>query len=370
MSDESIFEKLKLNLRLLREFFLALSNYFNRRLFSYFYRFENAKGFLVGGLTAKRGKYVKPFLHSSMTGLFLIGLAVAPLVRNALPEDQYYQSGTGGAILGQSIDVQAAAMTTQISVKPRDNVISYIVQSGETLSTIAEKFNVTVDTLRWQNNLKSENDIEIGQNIEIPPVDGIVHKVKRGDTIYSIAKKFSVDPQVIVNWPFNTYTDDESFGLAVGQTLMVPDGVMPKEKLWQPNAYLAGKVTPDAGAVTSSGSFIWPTSGRITQRFVWYHKGLDIANNASPDILAADGGTVIVAGWPDNVGYANRVIIDHGNGFVTLYAHLAAIYVKEGQTVNRGDAIGKMGTTGRSTGIHLHFEIRYNGVFQDPLKYL
>jgi murein DD-endopeptidase MepM/ murein hydrolase activator NlpD len=361
---------------LIKEFFVALSAYINKRLFAYFYRFENAKGVVVGGLTAKRGKYVRPFLHSSMTGLFLLGLALAPFLKGVIAEEEegtgvvYGAAGTGGAILGQSIEVQAAAMGTMKSVKPRDSVVSYTVLADETLSTIAKKFNVTTDSLRWQNNLRSENDIKIGQVLEVPPIDGVVHKVKRGDTIYSIAKKYAVDPQAIVNWPFNSYTDDENFGLAVGQALMVPDGVMPREKLWQQPKYLAGKATPNAGAVSATGQFVWPTSGRITQRFIWYHKGLDIANNASPDILAADSGTVIVAGWPDNAGYANRVIIDHGNGFVTLYAHMRAVYVTEGQTVNRGDPIGGMGSTGRSTGIHLHFEIRYNGVFMDPLQYL
>jgi murein DD-endopeptidase MepM/ murein hydrolase activator NlpD len=352
-------------------FFFALSTYINKRLFFSFYRFERAKHVVVGGLTAKRGKYVRPFLHSSMTGLFLIGLAVTPLVKDAITvENQTVDSGVGGAVLGQSMEVQVAAMGTQVSIKPRDTVITYTVVEGDTLSTAAKKFNVTVDTVRWQNDLKSADDIKPGDKIEIPPIDGIVHKVKRGDTIYSIAKKYSVDPQAIVNWPFNTYTDDENFGLAVGQQLVVPDGVRPKETLWQPTTYLAGKITPNAGTVSAEGSFIWPASGRITQRFVWYHPGLDIANASAPDVLAADSGTVIIAGWPDNIGYGNRVVIDHGNGFSTLYAHMQSVYVTPGQTVNRGNAIGKMGSTGRSTGTHLHFEIRVGDQSQDPLAYL
>ncbi len=357
----------------LYHFFTALSSYINLRLFFSFYRFEKAKHVVVGGLTTKRGKYVRPFLHSSMTGLFLVGLAVAPLVRDALPvENPSLNEGVGGVILGQTVAAQESAMTTLESVKPRDTIITYTVQKGETLSAIAKKYNLSTDTLRWQNNLKSNDDIAEGQQLEIPPVDGIVHKVKRGDTIYSIAKKYSVDPQVIVNWPFNTYTDDENFGLAVGQLLVVPDGVKPKERITEPNnnAYIAGRQTPNAGSVAPSGSFAWPTGGAISQRFVWYHTGLDIANSAAPDIVAADAGTIVIAGWPDNIGYGNRVLIDHGNGFSTLYAHMSAIYVKPGQTVNRGDAIGKMGSTGRSTGTHLHFEIRTAQGNVDPLSYL
>jgi len=114
---------------------------------------------------------------------------------------------------------------------------------------------------------------------------------------------------------------------------------------------------------------VWPSSGTITQRFVWYHPGVDIANRAAPDILAADGGIVLAAGW-DNSGYGNRVIIDHKNGYRTLYGHMQKIYVVPGQGVNRGSAIGKMGSTGRSTGTHLHFEVYVNGSRISPLGVL
>ena len=366
-------EYLREQFSLFQTFFVVLSAYINRRLFSSFYRFEKAKGLLVGGLTAKRGKYVQPFLHTSMSGIFLVGLALAPSISAAVVDESDVlgeSDGIGGPIIEQNLDQQAASMYTTLSEKPRSTIYTYTVQPGETLSEIANKFNVSSDTIRWQNNLQSIDSIKDGQTLEIPPVTGVVHKVKRGDTIYSIAKKYSVDAQGIVNWPFNTYTDDENFGLAVGQVIIVPDGVKQKENLWSPDSYLASKVTPNAGQVSASGSFVWPTSGRITQYFRWYHTALDIANRSAPDVLASDAGTVTVAGWPDNWGYGNRVMIDHGNGFVTLYAHLSSIYVQSGQTVNAGSPIGQMGNTGRSTGTHLHFEIRYNGVNQDPLSYL
>ena len=118
------------------------------------------------------------------------------------------------------------------------------------------------------------------------------------------------------------------------------------------------------------GSFVWPAQGSITQRYTWYHRGIDIANSGAPDILTADSGKVIIAGWPDNSGYGNRVVVDHGNGYVTLYAHLAKIYVVAGQTVARGSSLGKMGSTGRSTGTHLHFEIIKSGSKLNPLDVL
>ena len=197
----------------------------------------------------------------------------------------------------------------------------------------------------------------------------MAHKVKRGETIYSIAKYYSTGPQGIIDFPFNSFTNDETFELAVGQILIVPDGVKPKQKPWAPGAYIAQE-TPDAGVVSATGQFIWPASGTLSQLFRWYHKGIDISNKSTPPILAADAGKVVIAGWPDGIGYGNRVLIDHGNGFATLYAHLAKIYVEAGQTVNRGDQIGQMGSTGRSTGTHLHFEIRKNGAAVNPLGYL
>ena len=144
---------------------------------------------------------------------------------------------------------------------------------------------------------------------------------------------------------------------------------MPNVVPWSPTLYVAQR-TPNAGAVSAIGQFVWPIGGVITQRFVWYHKGVDIAAGFGTPVLAADSGRVFVAGWPDNTGYGNRVMIDHGNGYVTLYGHLSRIYVTAGQTVKRGDQVGAEGSTGRSTGPHLHFEIRKGGAALNPLDFL
>ncbi|KKQ54608.1 MAG: lipoprotein precursor [Candidatus Woesebacteria bacterium GW2011_GWC1_38_13] len=242
------------------------------------------------------------------------------------------------------------------------------VQKGDTIAGISEKFGVSIETVKWQNNL-TKDTIKEGQTLEILPITGIAHKVNKGDTVYSIAKKYDIDPQAIVNYPFNSFSNDETFQLAIGQVVFVPEGVKPAEILTSPVARIR-QSTPDAGTVAGSGNFVWPSAGTITQRFVWYHKGLDIANRAAPDVLASDSGKVLVAGWLDSYGYGNRVIIDHGNGYKTLYAHLQKIYVLPGQGVNRGIAIGKMGSTGRSTGTHLHFEVILNGVYINPLGVL
>ena len=369
MERLSVFKRLRTNTVVafwwdIKSFGQFLRKYLTKRGMQFLEQFESTKDVVVDGLVSKRGRYTRPFLHTGMIGLFLVGLLLAPIVAQAVSEDN--QSGQGGAVLGVTGDM--TEMSTSVSVKPRDNVVTYIVESGDTVSSIASKFDVSIDTIRWQNNLKSIDAIKPGDKLEVPPVTGVVHKVQRGETIYSIAKKYDVTAQQIINWPFNSYANDETFELASGQILVVPDGVMPAETLWGPASFVAKK-TPNAGAVSALGQFIWPTSGTITQRYVWYHRGIDIANGIGTNVLAADSGRVIWAAW-DPSGYGNKIMIDHGNGFITLYGHLSAFAVTAGQTVNRGDLIGKMGSTGRSSGPHTHFEIRQGGNLLNPLDYL
>jgi len=150
--------------------------------------------------------------------------------------------------------------------------------------------------------------------------------------------------------------------------LIVPDGAPPEKPKPAPTQYLARANIPAPDL--ASGRFIWPASGDLSQYFAWYHPAIDISNLGGGPIYASDSGTVVVAGWPDNWGYGNRVIIDHGNGYTTLYAHLAANYVSPGQQVSKGDVIGAMGSTGRSSGVHVHLEIRRDGVALNPLGLL
>lgn len=339
------------------------SIYLEKKLGRFGRWFERQKTVIVDVLMARRGSYQRPFLHFSLGILFTAGLVSAPILASAYPGGlpKSLADFTPPSAVLTSLDPSEYGVQTEISQKPRDQVITYAVVSGDTLSTVAEKFGVSIDTVKWANDLKRDI-LTVGQELKIPPITGIVHKVREGETIYSISKKYKTDAQKIVNFPFNDFSDLETFALSIGQTLIVPDGVMPE-------AAPVRSVPVPPVIAGGTGQFQWPAGGRVTQYPVWYHNAVDIANNSAPGIAAADSGLVSLVEYL-RYGYGYHVLIDHGNGLSTLYAHLSDIYVKPGDRVGRGQIIGKMGSTGRSSGIHLHFEVRKNGVIVNPLPFL
>ncbi len=351
-----------------REFNRQLWRYGTKHAYRAFFRFEAGKDIVAGALYHKRGKYARPFLHSAMMAIIFFGITLGPkFVQSSLAEESVREDSVSGeSSLGVSLE--SSGLVTLESEKPWNQVSEYTVKEGDTLSTIAAKFDLSIESVKWANPSINWQKVKPGVVVSIPPVTGVVYKVKAGDTVYSIAKKFETDAQGIVDFPMNTFSDDETFSLVAGQTLIVPDGVMPDE-IAPTLPRIATRLTPDAGAVSGTGSFVWPGFGRLTQPFRWYHKGVDIANHDGGAILAADSGKVVVAGWT-NSGYGNHVIIDHENGYHTLYGHLSTISVQTGQRIGRGGVLGQMGSTGRSTGTHLHFEIRTGGGNVDPLGYL
>ncbi|TSC53130.1 MAG: Lipoprotein [Microgenomates group bacterium LiPW_16] len=310
-------------------------------------RFETGKGHLVDFLVARRGIHTRPFLHLSLAVLVSAGVIGAPIVASTYPgiPQETLTFTPPSAVLG-ALTTATEETSTLISEKPRDQVVSY---------------RVSTDTIKWTNNLKTEK-LSLGQELKIPPVTGIVHKVRAGETIYSLAKYYKTDAQKIVNFPFNDFADLDTFALAIGQTLIIPDGVMPE-------ARPIATAVPVSEMAYGTGELAWPVGGNITQRPVWYHMALDIANSAAPGIAAAGAGKVTLV-ERQRYAYGWHVIIDHGGGLSTLYAHLSEIYVEEGQQLSRGQIIGKMGSTGRSSGIHLHLEVRKGGVAINPLPFL
>lgn len=356
------------------EFVKALFSYVILRLSGAAASFESVKSFVVDFLLVRRGANVSTFVHLCLVvlsvGVLLAGGVFSPsrIVSGSYPGVPTSPLVAGASVEAGGVGVVSSTVTpvTVISDKPRDKVIEYEVAEGNTVSSIAEEFGVSENTILWENNLATTTQIKTGQKLRVLPVTGIEHTVASGDTIYSVAKKYQANAQAIIDFPFNDIGDD--FGLVTGQTLIVPDGAPPAAPRPVPTQYLARENIPvvDIG----SGQFIWPASGGLAQYFSWYHPAIDIDNLGGGPIYAADSGTVTVAGWPDNYGYGNRVVIDHGNGYTTLYGHMSAIYVSASQSVSKGDVVGLMGSTGRSSGTHLHLEIRKDGVAFNPLSLL
>jgi len=357
-------------------FFRALGKYTKKRLYILFTQFEKLKDVIVDLLYKKRGKYTRPFLHVGMTAIIFICVTLGPKILERVQAEEVPPDTLPSGVMLSATDYGGALTTTQgkeVAEYRGGEIIEHEVKDGDTVASIAQLYNLQPSTVIWLNDLDEKKPIiKPGQKLRILPVDGVLHKVKTGETIYTIAKKYGLEDaqsQGIVNYPFNTFANDETFALSAGQFIVVPDGIKPQPEAPK-RTFVAARLTPNAGSITPTGKFVWPAEGSITQGYKFYHRAIDIANRSGGNILAADAGTVIVAGWIDNSGYGNRVMVDHGNGYITLYAHMSVVQVQVGQTVNRGDVIGQMGSTGRSTGTHLHFEIRHGGSNEDPMQSL
>jgi LysM repeat protein len=266
---------------------------------------------------------------------------------------------------GDATIVRLAQPHTEIPNRPRLSVITYTVQPGDTVQGIARSFELQPTTLLWSNPKLEElpDMLRIGQAVIILPVDGVYHTVAEGDTLDSIAEKYKVEASDISELSFNNLLPP-LFSIQEGMKLIVPGGTKP---------YVPRRVTSYSGPIPSgargTGAFTWPVLGKLTQGYWWGHRAIDIGAPTGSAALATDGGYVSFVGWTD-IGYGYLIILDHANGYSSYYAHLSQMYVMIGQRVERGQVIGAVGSTGNSSGPHLHLEIRYNGVEQNPLVYL
>jgi murein DD-endopeptidase MepM/ murein hydrolase activator NlpD len=230
-----------------------------------------------------------------------------------------------------------------------DQISTYVVREGDSLSMIADMFNVSINTIRWANDMSGKSTIRPGQTLVILPVTGIRHIVKKGDTAKSIATKYKGDLEEILQ--YNGLEDGAS--LAIGTEIIIPDG----EIVVTPSKSSGGASRAYSGP-TYAGYYLRPTHG-VRSQGLHGHNGIDIAAPVGTPVYASAAGEVIVSqssGW--NGGYGNYIVVKHGNGTQTLYAHLSSTSVAVGDSVGQGDVIGAVGSTGRSTGSHLHFEVR------------
>jgi murein DD-endopeptidase MepM/ murein hydrolase activator NlpD len=252
-----------------------------------------------------------------------------------------------------------------VPFRTRREIVVYQVQPGDNVQSIAAAFGLQPETILWSNpSIEDLPDLlKIGQEVVILPIDGVYHEVKAGDTLESIAKLYKVDVSNITDVPWNNLTPPD-YAITVGSKLIVKDGTKP---------FIPKVVTSYTGPIPSgaqgTGQFRWPVVGYITQDFWSGHRAIDIAVPSGSPVYAADSGYVTFSGWTD-VGYGFLVRIDHGNGFETLYAHNTQLLVVAGEAVVRGQLIAYSGSTGHSTGPHVHFEVRLNGVPLNPRLYL
>jgi murein DD-endopeptidase MepM/ murein hydrolase activator NlpD len=268
---------------------------------------------------------------------------------------------------------------TTIPTRPRQEITKYEVQEGDTIFGISEKFGLDPETILWGNYailLDDPHALQPGQELNILPVNGTYYEWQDGDGLNGVASFFGVTPEDIINFPGNNL-DPASVGdythpsIAPGTMLIIPGG---KRQFVSWSAPLGvtredpalarvlgpGACDPVSGGAVGYGNFVWPTNKHYLSGFDYSpksnHWGIDIAGSEGEGVYATDAGVVVYSGW-NNYGYGNMIMIDHGNGFQSLYAHLSALYRFCGQSVGQGEGIGAIGSTGHSSGAHLHFEI-------------
>lgn len=329
-------------------------------------------GIAKAGFFGNLWKMISGQVEDSAKNTSAAAIAIPLLGAQSAQAQPAQLSGVGGPeiddsapALSTSQDSALVAMRNPSGIVPAsssDQIILYTVTEGDNPSSIAERFGITLNTLLWSNNLKNPNSIKIGDELIILPVSGVKYEIKKGDTIDSIAKKFR--PKDLSEEDFTGFVNDISsyngFGidekLAVGTNIIIPDGeIGPAAAQVQ-----VGKSPARYPSLPEFiGYFLRPIlGGRKTQGYHGYN-GVDLANSCGLSVMASADGTVILSrgsGW--NGGYGKYVVISHSNHTQTLYAHLSQIFVKAGKKIEQGELVGLIGSTGRSTGCHVHFEIR------------
>ena len=300
----------------------------------------------------------------------LASIKSQPQAQMKAPDEIDIEEEIIGLTQGGSALVKPELAATSKIKRDRDKIVYYTIKPGDSVSTIAAEFEVSVNTILWENNLSAYSLIRPGNKLAILPITGVTHKVARGENLSKIAKQYNIEENKIVEQ--NKLADGSK--LAAGQKLIIPDGRKVRYASYTTPSYtglsaIKSLVAPTSAKPVSSNKMNWPTQGhRITQYYSWRHHGVDIANKTGTSIYAADTGTVEYIGW--GRGYGNQIVINHGGGKKTRYAHLSKFYVSKGDKVNKGQTIAAMGSTGWSTGSHLHFEVIINGRKYNPLNYI
>jgi murein DD-endopeptidase MepM/ murein hydrolase activator NlpD len=316
---------------------------------------------LVGGMLLGAFQWKK----SNSTAKALVPVATAG-PNESLPQVAMPALGSPEALAAIAREIKMK--TTIPTDKPRYEPEDYQVVRGDSVFAIADTFKLKPETVYWANYEEfagSPSNIQPGQQLIIPPTDGVYYEWKEDDTIESVAARFEVEPEAIISWPGNQL-DLTNPTIEPGAHVMIPGAVEDDQPLFIQvvTRESAGGGDACGGGFLSRGFFSWPSGARFLSGYDFGqngHNGIDISAPEGTTVWAADNGVVTMAqgGW--NYGYGNVVQIDHGNGFVTIYAHLSSMSVSQCQSISAGAPIGASGNTGNSQGAHLHFEIRQGG---------
>lgn len=267
----------------------------------------------------------------------------------------------------------AAVPHTFIGRKPEHEFVVYRVERGDTPNGIADKFGIQATTLLGGNPQLSQESslLQTGVDLIILPIDGVLHDVAPGDTLESISEQYGIPVETIIAYEPNNL--EFPYRLYPETQVMVP-GAVREVFVWTPPSLesVRGRSTGSGVAplIVGTGTFVYPVNSRNFTQYFWYgHPGIDIALAEGSSVVASDTGTVTFAGW-NIYGYGNLIVVNHGNGYETFYAHLNGISVVPGQIVYQGNVIGTTGNTGNSSGPHIHFEVRINGAQDDPCWYV
>jgi murein DD-endopeptidase MepM/ murein hydrolase activator NlpD len=308
----------------------------------------------------------------------LVPIASATAAR--LEQSATSQPASNLSILSMPAIGRNLTLKTIIPERPRYLVAEHTVARGDSVFAISKEFSIKPDTLLWANYdtlNDSPDSIRPGQELNVPPIDGILYTWKEGDTIAAIAGQYKAKVEDVLNWPGNK-VDLTNPAFKAGDRVMLPGGSR-EYKQWLIPTVARGKSgttgvagSSCGGGPVGSGAFIWPAGDHFISGNDYYagHLGIDIAAGEGAPVYAADAGVVVRASGGYNGGYGNVVMIDHGNGFATLYGHLSQINVTACQGVGAGTVIGYAGNTGNSFGAHLHFEVRQGGGFINPWNVL
>ncbi len=257
---------------------------------------------------------------------------------------------------------------------PQHEFITHTVVRGETPNGIAEQYGIQPETILGGNPRLSEESslLQVGTELIILPIDGVLHDVQPGDTLESVSEQYGIPTEDIIAYGPNNL--EFPYRLQPGTQIMVPGAVRELFVWTPPDLSSVGGTSVEGGSVrpiiVGTGTFIFPVNSRNYTQFFWYgHPGLDIALPEGSAVYASDTGTVTYVGW-NAYGYGNLIVVNHGNGYETFYAHLSSFNVTPGQIVYQGNVIGGTGNTGNSSGPHIHFEIRLNNNRDNPCWYI